>query len=328
MDYINKNEFDDYDINLVNNYDIDDIEDEDVEIGYTKLVKSTDEYFNFTINSKEESIEVWDIWIELEPLEDLGEDFLNNFDISQIKIYIGDKCIGRTEMLYNLVIAKYFNKEYYYEDNKIYIPIVIPDMFMKKIPLYLLNKPTISIKLYQFFESHYGRIRYNYVKKNSKDKNKLRFPVFCTSNRINVNVFYTNQFHHKFTQPLLFIILELEIESDNGDDKYIDIDNITLELDNHTVVYNNDLGEIIKEEFMGKYYYILSTCHEIKTLDKFSYYCSLKDRDVSKLHCINFKNIKSQYITINDNNTNKYYAVNIYKIAINYGKIINGELYL
>lgn len=325
MDYINKNEFDDYDINLVDNYNIDDIEDEDVEIGYTKLIKSTDEYFNFIINNKEESIEVWDIWVELEPLEDLGEDYLNNFDISQIKIYIGDKCIGQTEMLYNIVIAKYFNKEYYYEDNKIYIPIIIPDMFMKKIPLYLLNKPTISIKLYHFFENHYGRIRYNYVKKNSKDKNKSRFPIFCSSNRIS---FYTNQFHYKFTKPLLFIILELEIEYGNDKDKYIDIDKITLELDNHTIVYNNDLGEIIKKEFMEKYYYILPICPEIKTLDKFSYYCSLKDRDVSKLHCINFKNIKSQYITISDNNTNKYYVVNIYNISIKYGQIINGELYI
>lgn len=313
---LNKNDIDDYDLND-NLLELDNDDDlyEDFQIGYTELLRSCNQYINFVINFDEKPIEVWDIWIELEPLSEINEDYLDLLNDCNIHFYCGNINIGKTSLYVNLLLAKYFKKKIYYEDGKIYIPFIMNNMLSKKIPLYMFDDPTICIQLYNMNNDFKGRLKYYYVEKIDKkiDKKLDKIGTFAFSQQKSASFEYYNEFSTNFKQPMIYLIFEISSDEQNN---YVDIQSITITLDDNILTYNADEGGITHCDINGQKYYAVSLCPEFTSLEQLCNFCNNKKRKIDKLHCINFKDIKVQDYILNDSGCLEYYNINIYPISI------------
>lgn len=217
------------------------------EIYKTDIIKSKlcSYYHKFTITKNKE--QVWNLWLIIHGV---------NIEIG------GSTVFGSFNMLYNLMFASLLNKNIIYEDNKIFVPIVVLDLICpKKLPLYLLEYYEFNItinfnktKIDNLLELKYDWYRF-------KDQTLLNKGVQFNIVQIDVNlnkkpldkkmILHIN---HP-SQLLLF-----EIFNDNEYSESL-LQEIRLYLDECSpIVFSSNKGEIIKFNILGKEVYVISLC--------------------------------------------------------------------
>lgn len=227
-------------------------------------IKRDDNYphFNFNIEKYMKS-EIWDLWLDIDILDDVENDILN----SELEIVIGGSKILSISMIANLFLAKLKGKEIVYNTgidcNRMRIPISsVEELTNGKFPLYLTPYTQFVINWDFPYSTKNDKIIFKYNNKNIITTEGKQYYSFQTIN--SHCTLSENKIIPNLNNIVKFLIFSFDTTFFSP---YIRQIKLYL-CDSYPIVWDASLGEISSFEIGNKTIFGISLCPECQDCEE------------------------------------------------------------